>query len=130
MPHPGWKPLVALLAAAGVLHLVRPQVFVSLIPGRLGPPLPWVYVSGVAELACAGGLAYPRTRRATALATALLFVGVFPGNVQMAVSALRSDRASGLYQALTVARLPLQVPLVLWALAIRRAQRSPSGGAR
>jgi len=83
-----------------------------------------VYASGVAEIACAAGLALTRTRSRSALATALLFVAVFPANVQMAVSALRSDTASSLTQAITLARLPLQVPLVLWALSVRRRATS------
>jgi len=116
---PGWTPLSVLPAGAGVLHLAKPQPFAAIVPGALGDPLPWVYVSGVAELACAAGLAAPRTRRAAALATAVLFVAVFPANVQMAVTALRAP-PSPMTQAVTVARLPLQVPLVLWALALRR----------
>jgi uncharacterized membrane protein len=55
----------------------------------------------------------------------VLFVGVFPANVQMAVSALKSERASTTTQVLTVARLPLQVPLVLWALTVRRRAARP-----
>ncbi len=116
---PGWTPLSLLLAAAGVLHLVKPDPFASIVPSRLGDPLPWVYLSGVAEIACAAGLATTRTRRFTGLATAALFVAVFPANVQMAVTALRTD-ASTLTQVVTLARLPLQVPLVVWALAVRR----------
>lgn len=117
---PGWTPLSVLLAAAGALHFVRPGPYASIMPSALGDPLPWVYASGVAEIACAVGLTRTRTRRGAALATALLFVAVFPANVQMAVSALRSDTASSLTQAITLARLPLQVPLVLWALSVRR----------
>jgi uncharacterized membrane protein len=125
---PGWRPLSAVLGAAGVLHLARPVVFEPLIPRWLGAPAPWVYGSGFAEIACAAGLLSARTRKQTALAAALLFVVVFPGNVQMAVSALRSAEASTTYRAITVSRLPLQVPLVLWALAIRRRAGQDGAG--
>lgn len=118
---PSWRPLAVLLAAAGVTHAVRPQVYDPLVPRWLGAPRPWVLGSGVAEVACAVGLAVPRTRRAAALATAALFVGVFPGNVQMAVTAVRSPKASTAYRAVSLARLPLQVPLVRWALRVSRA---------
>ncbi len=121
---PGWAPLSVLLAAAGVLHFVKPAPYAAIVPAALGDPLPWVYASGVAEIACAAGLALTRTRSRAALATALLFVAVFPANVQMAVTALRSDTASSLTQAITLARLPLQVPLVLWALSVRRRATS------
>lgn len=118
--RPGWRPLAILLAGAGVLHFVKPGALTPLVPSQLGDPLPWVYGSGIAELACAAGLALPRTRRTAALATVALFVAVFPGNIQMAVDALGSARASTAYQVITLTRLPLQVPLVLWALAVAR----------
>jgi len=126
--RPGWRSLAGVLGVAGVLHLVAPQPYDRLIPRRLGAPRPWVYGSGVAEIACATALLVPRSRRAGALATAALFVGVFPGNVTMAVRALRSPRASGRTKALTVARLPLQVPLVAWALDV--AGRADAGAPR
>lgn len=102
------------------MHLVKPQPYDGLIPRALGAPRPWVYGSGVAEIACAAALLVPRTRRVGALAAAALFVGVFPGNLTMASRALRSPRASAGTKALTVVRLPLQVPLVTWALAVAR----------
>lgn len=116
--RPGWRALAVALGAAGTLHLVKPEPYDGLIPRALGAPRPWVYGSGVAEIACAAALLVPRTRRLGALASAALFVGVFPGNVTMAARALRSPRASARTKALTVARLPLQVPLVTWALAV------------
>jgi uncharacterized membrane protein len=117
---PSWRPLAVLLAAAGVTHVVAPQIFEPLVPRRLGPPRPWVLGSGVAEVACAAGLLHPRTRPLAARATAALFVGVFPGNVQMAVTALRSQKAGPVYRAVALARLPLQVPLVRWAVRVGR----------
>lgn len=117
---PGWRSLALLLAGAGVLHFAKPASYAAIVPAQLGNPLPWVYASGVAEIACAAGIANARTRRRGALAAAVLFVVVFPANVQMAVTALRSDAASATTQAITLARLPLQVPLVLWAVSVRR----------
>lgn len=107
-----------MLGVAGALHLLKPEPYDQLIPRRLGAPRPWVYGSGVAEIACAAALVLPRTRRLGALASAALFVGVLPGNVTMATKALRSPRASTATRALSVARLPLQVPLVAWALDV------------
>lgn len=122
---PLWVPLSVLLAGAGALHFAKPAPYASIVPRQFGDPILWVYASGVAEVVCAAGLAFARTRRHAALATALLFVAVFPANVQMAVSALRSERASTTTQVLALARLPLQVPLVLWALGVRRRATPP-----
>ena len=119
---PGWRPLAALLATAGVSHFAAPRVYEQIVPPLLGDPRPWVRWSGVAELACAAGLVVPRTRRPAALASAALFVAVYPGNLWQALDAHRSG-ASPAVRAATLARLPMQVPLVLWAL---RVHRTPS----
>ncbi len=116
--------LAALLGSSGVLHLVRPQVFEPLIPHGLGPPRAWVVGSGVAELACAVALAVPRTRRLGGAASAALLVGVFPGNVKMALDARRGARSWARRPAVAWGRLPLQVPLVAWAVSVAREQGS------
>jgi uncharacterized membrane protein len=107
--------LGALLAAAGVLHLLVPRVFDGIVPDLLPHPRAWTYASGVVELACAAAVLRPATRARGGLATAVLFVAVFPANVQQA---LHTDGAA---QVVALLRLPLQVPLVLWALQVRRA---------
>ena len=107
--------LAAVLTTTGVLHFAVPKPYDGLIPDWLpGSARSWVLGSGVAELACAAGLYLPRTRRNAATATALLFVAVFPGNIEMAVHPGDTPRW------LALARLPLQVPLLLWALQVRR----------
>jgi uncharacterized membrane protein len=127
---PSWRPLAGLLAVAGIGHFVVPRPFEAIVPRALGDPKPWVAASGVAELACAAALAAPRTRRAAGLVSAVLFVAVFPANVQMTVTAFRSERTSAAYRAATVARLPLQVPLVVQALRIARRRAARAEGPR
>ncbi|WP_454043700.1 DoxX family protein [Cellulosimicrobium sp. Marseille-Q8652] len=112
--------LAALLGSSGVLHLVRPQVFEPLIPHALGCARAWVVGSGTAELACAAALALPPTRRLGGAASAALLVGVFPGNVKMALDSRRGARAWARRPAVAWGRLPLQVPLVAWALSVAR----------
>lgn len=103
---------------SGVVHLVRPQVFEEIIPAPLRRHRrTLVHVSGVAELACVAGLLHPVTRRSAGLASAGLLLAVFPANVQMSVSlgrraARRRDAGSLAAFALSVARLPVQWPLV------------------
>jgi uncharacterized membrane protein len=116
--------LAGLLTVTGTLHFVAPRVFASIIPPQLPYRSALVYASGAAELACAAGLAVPRTRRVAGWATALLFVAVFPANVQMALDA---GERSAAYRSATYARLPAQVPLVLWAVSVARFSRRRSG---
>ncbi|GAA4385930.1 membrane protein [Actinomadura verrucosospora] len=110
--------LAALMAGMGALHMIAPKPFDALVPERLpGGARTWTYLSGVAELACAAALARPRTRKAGALATAGLMAAVFPANVKMA----RDWRHRPLpLRAAAYARLPLQAPLVAWALHVAR----------
>ena len=109
--------LAGLLGGAGLLHLAVPGPYDRIVPAFLPAPRVWTYGSGVVELLCAAAVAVPRTRSGGALAAAVLLVAVFPANVQMAV-----DADGGLARAVAYARLPLQVPLVLWALQVRRHQ--------
>jgi uncharacterized membrane protein len=110
--------LAALLAAAGTMHFVRPQPFDDIVPRALpGRARTWTYASGLVELTCAALVAVPRTRRVGAALTAATFVGVFPANIQAAVDH-RPPHPLGVAMW---ARLPLQVPLVIWAL--RNARR-------
>jgi uncharacterized membrane protein len=109
----------AALCGTGVLHLVRPAPFDGLIPRSLpGSARTWTLGSGVAELGVGALLLHPGTRRAGGWAAAALFVGVWPGNVTMA---WRARRGSPVRRAVTLARLPLQVPLIAGALRIARA---------
>lgn len=124
LPRPGARALAALLTVTGVAHLAVPAPFDAIVPRRLpGTPRFWTLASGAAELAVAAAVAVPRTRRAGAVAAAALFVAVFPANVQMAL-----DHADGppAVRAVVWGRLPLQVPLVAWALAVRRPVGSGS----
>lgn len=113
--------MTALLATSGVIHVIRPATFDPIVPEALpGRARIWTYLSGVAELGVAASLAVPRTRRLGGSLAAVLFVAVFPANVKMARDSLRSKRASDRAKVISVARLPLQIPLVVGALGIRR----------
>lgn len=108
--------LAGFLAGAGAAHFVVPTFYDRMIPEPLpGSARAWTYGSGVAEVAVAAAVAHPRTRRTGALAAVALFVGVFPGNLKMA---LESEGAA--QQVLTYGRLPLQLPLVAWAWRVSR----------
>lgn len=107
--------LAALLAGAGTTHLVTPEPYDAIVPAFLPAPRAITYGSGALEILLAVAVAVPRTRRAGATAAAALFVVVFPANVQMALDPGQLPRW------VAVARLPVQVPLVLWALQVRRA---------
>ncbi len=113
------RALAGLLLVSGAGHLLRPRVFDSIVPRWLPPSRRfWTVASGLAELGIGLLLTRAETRRAGGLAAAGLFVAVFPANVWM-VWLWR--REPPLRLAAAVARLPLQLPLVAWALRVARA---------
>ena len=113
--------LVLVIGGSGVLHLVAPKGYQRIVPAPLAQ---WreaiVTVSGVVELGCAALLVVPRTRRLGAWATVGLLLAVFPANVQMALDGGYADAPFPGNNAVAAwLRLPLQVPLVWWALSFR-----------
>lgn len=111
--------LAVLLGGAGVTHFLRPRGYDRIVPAGL-PPRTTTLLSGAAELGIAAGLLVPATRRASGLAAAALFLAVFPANVTMAKRTLDSHRSSRATRLVSVLRLPLQAPLVVWALRVGR----------
>jgi len=116
--EPGAAALAGLFTVTGVTHFVAPGFYRPIVPHFLpGAPEGWVLVSGVAELACAAAVAAPRTRRLGAALAVVLLVAVFPANIQMAID-WRHDGA--VKAAVAWGRLPLQIPLIWWAVRVRR----------
>ena len=110
--------IATMLMGSGTVHFLAPKPFDTIVPAELpGNARLYTYTSGVAEVAI-GALLLPRhTRRLAALAAALLFVGVFPANVNMV--RLWWGKPWPMRIA-ALARLPLQIPMITTALRIRR----------
>ncbi|MEZ0367353.1 hypothetical protein ACAG26_27150 [Mycobacterium sp. pUA109] len=110
--------LAALLLGMGSLHFLAPKPFDTIIPAELpGGPRFYTYASGVAELGAGALLLAPRTRRLGALAAVAVFLGVFPGNINMV--RLWWDKPWPMRVG-AIARLPLQIPMIIAALRVRR----------
>jgi uncharacterized membrane protein len=107
---------------AGLLHFTNPDPYVNMVPRALPAPLALVYVSGVAEILGGLGLIFEATRRAAAWGLVLLFIAVFPANVNMAVNHLPLGSRVVPSWALW-GRLPLQLVLIVWALWYTRPPR-------
>lgn len=106
------------LTGMGILHLVKPEPFEQLIPEQLpGTARQWAVGSGYAELATAGLLLMPATRKVGGAVAAALYVGVWPGNFKMAWD-WRNRPAKK--QLISLGRLPLQIPLITRALQVAK----------
>ena len=110
--------MAATLIGIGVGHFVRPKPFDMIVPAELpGSARFYTYASGVAEVGVGTMLLMPRTRRTGALAAAALYLAVFPANINMV--RLWKDKPLPM-KAVALARLPMQVPMITKALAVRR----------
>ncbi len=134
MRHTTWGTLAlaALLGASAVNHMKNPGFYYPVVPPSLcsdnesvGAVLTrhqWVTVSAVPEALAAVGLLIPSTRKAAATATALMFAGFTAGHVSALKRALGPE-GTPKSRRIHALRLPLQVPLVVWAW---RARRTPT----
>ncbi len=109
--------VAAAFTVSGVIHLIHPASFTRIVPNVLPAKTALVYLSGVAELICAVGL-WRRSRWA-GLASATLLVVIWPANLQMAINAQRGQVLAT--QIEDWIRLPLQLPLIWFALQSRPA---------
>jgi uncharacterized membrane protein len=110
------------------MHFVNPGFFDAIVP-------PWVpgseraatYASGVAEVLVGAGILVARTRRAALWSAAALFIAVYPANLYMAWDWRDRDLADRL---VAYGRLPLQIPMIWWAVAAARRASSASVSVR
>jgi uncharacterized membrane protein len=104
------KVVVGAFLVSGIVHLVKPEVYEPLMPSWVPAHREVILGTGVAELVGALGMLFPPTRRLAGLASAALLVGVYPGNIKMAVDASRTRNTP--FKAAAYARLPLQFPMI------------------
>jgi uncharacterized membrane protein len=110
-----------LFVAAGIMHFVKPDFYMRMMP----PYLPWhrelVFVSGACEVVGGLALLVPRLRVAAAWGLIALLVAVFPANVHMA---LHPDEFPNIPPLALWLRLPLQGALIAWAHWFTRREES------
>ena len=110
--------MAAAFTLSGVIHLAHPSTFTPIVPHFLPRPTELVYASGVAELVCAVGLW--RLDRWAGIAAAALLVVIWPANLQSAMTAQQGHDLTS--QVVNWIRLPLQIPLVWFALQSGRSR--------
>ena len=107
--------------SSGILHFLRPEFYLRIMP----PYIPWhvamVQVSGFFEILGGLGLLIPATRRAAAWGLVALLIAVFPANLYMATNPIETGAAS-MAPMLRWGRLPVQLLLIWWVLWCTRAR--------
>ena len=107
--------LVLAYFAAGVLHIAVPEPFLGIMPPQVPFPATVIFLTGVAEILGAVGLAQgfsPRLRRAAGVGLALYALCVWPANIQHMVNDLSGTGGLGL--GYHVPRMIAQ-PVIIWA---------------
>jgi uncharacterized membrane protein len=110
------------MVSIGAMHFIKPDGFVKIVPSFLPNPLLLVYISGVFEILFGVGLLFPKTRRLASIGLILLYIAVFPANINMAINDIPMD-GKPVPKALLWGRLPLQLVLIAWAYWVGRGPR-------
>lgn len=105
--------LALLFSFAGVMHFVKPDIFMRAMPPYLPYQLELVFISGVFEILGGVGLLapYPKLRRAAGFGLIALLIAVFPANINMALNPQLFKEIAPIF---LYCRLPLQLVLILW----------------
>jgi uncharacterized membrane protein len=109
----------------GAMHFAVPAPFERIVPAWLPAPLVLVWVSGFFEMLGGAGLLVPRARRAAGLGLVVLFLAVFPANVNQAVNHLSFDGVTPIPPAILWLRLPFQAVFIAVALWVSRDDPKP-----
>lgn len=110
-----------LYVVAGIGHFVVTRAYLRIMPDYLPAHRELVLLSGAAEVLCGVGVLLPATRRLSAWATVALLVAVFPANLWMVQ---HPEILPGVPLWVLWLRLPLQLPLIAWALLYTKPQAS------
>lgn len=107
--------IAPVFVAAGIVHLLRPIFFESVMPPGVPHPLLVIMLTGAAELAGAAALFVPKLRWLAGTMLAAYAVCVYPANILHAVRDLSTG--TGLGWAYHYPRLFAQPFICWWALA-------------
>ena len=113
--------LAVFMILAGLSHFFADGIYVKIYPPLLPYPATMVYLTGVAEVLGGIGLLIPSLSQAAAWGFVILFIAVYPANINMALNNIHIDNIpDGMwFQAI---RLPFQFVLIAWAWWLTRSQ--------
>lgn len=102
----------AMYILAGVMHFIKPKVYLKIMPPYLPAPLTLVYLSGAFESVFGMLVLIPQTQSIGAWGIIATLIGVFPANVYM----LQAYKGKKMWYKIALwLRLPLQLGLIYWA---------------
>jgi uncharacterized membrane protein len=111
--------LALVMVVAGSLHFVATDAYVAIMPDYLPLHRELVYLSGTFEVLGGLGLLWHRTRGAAGAGLIVLYLGVLPANINMAVHDIQ-PAGFHIPALLLWARLPFQLVFIYWAWRVSR----------
>lgn len=103
----------ALFVFAGIMHFVKPEFFLRIMPEYLPWHKPLVLISGFFEISGGVGLMIPSLQQYATFGLILLLLAVLPANIEMFRKYYKRQGFTLFVWALLF-RLPLQFILIWW----------------
>jgi uncharacterized membrane protein len=122
--------LAVFYGLAGVIHLVKPAPFLTIMPAWVPAPEAVVLLTGVAEILGAIGLVQPfsqRLRQAAGWGLALYALCVWPANINhFIIDMAKADGGLGLaYHVPRMIAQPVIIWLAIWVSRTNKTAREP-----
>lgn len=113
MNYPWHLYLMALIyIIAGIMHFVRPKMYLRILPGYLPGHKLLVIISGISEIIIGIALCFAETKNLAIYAVIIMLTFFLPAHFHM----LFNKKASmGIAKWVLIARIPLQFLLMFWA---------------
>jgi len=106
--------MAALYIFAGIMHFIKPKVYLRIMPKYLPNHKSLVALSGVAEIALGIGLCFPATKNIAIYGIIAMLVVFLSVHFYM----LSGEKAAaGIPKWILLLRIPLQFGLMYWAYA-------------
>lgn len=131
-PYRRKEVLRAILAVSiiivGMTHFIRPEQYAQIVPPEFPHPVALVYISGVFEILGGIGLTIPWLSVIAAWELIILFIAVFPANINQAIHSIPIEGIPH-HPLLYWFRLPFQAVLIAWAWWYTRTPEEQPGAA-
>ena len=109
--------LALLLIIGGIAHFTMTGFYINAMPDYLPFHEMIVYISGVLEILLGVLLVIPKTTQKAAVGIVILFIAIFPANINMY---LNHEDFPDMSETSLLIRLPIQLVLIAWAYIYAR----------
>jgi len=104
--------MAAVYIVAGIMHFIKPKVYIRVMPNYLPNPRALVFWSGIAEILLGIGLCLPALKTISIYGIIAMLIVFLLVHFYM----LSSEKASaGIPKWILILRIPLQFGLMYWA---------------